>query len=180
MAKPRKKYRLPVWIRRREFRILNRSQKDFLGYLYCFGPDTCWLWNWRLAKEFGVTKRTIQRWLRKLREQGFIWIEKPYGPQRMIHTRAMLAPEHWVNLIATLALSHGLPKHRRPRVARRYPPQPIHKWSSKATIEQFRLDVISELVRRGETPETAAKVADQVIQKSRKKKGTRGCQKCHP
>ncbi len=179
-AKHRKKYRLPVWIRSQEFHLLNRSQKDFLGYLYCFGPDTCWLWNWRLAKKFGVTKRTIRRWLRALREQGFIWIEKPFGPQRMIHTRLVPTPEHWVKLIATLALSSGLPKHRRRRQRPRGFPPPVRDWHSPASIELTRHAIISELVHRGETFETAAKVADQVIAKSRKKKGIRGGHKCPP
>ncbi|MBA7586251.1 hypothetical protein ES708_28247 [subsurface metagenome] len=179
-AKHRKKYRLPVWIRSQEFRLLNRSQKDFLGYLYCFGPDTCWLWNWRLAKKFHVTKRTIRYWLRALREQGFIWIEKPYGPQRMIHVRLLPTPDHWVQLIGTLALSHGLRKHKRPRGARRGLPPAIQKWHSPAFIEQTRHDIINELLRRGETFETATKVADQVIQKSKEKKGTGGGKKFPP
>ena len=154
------------------FRQLNRSQKDFLGYLYSFGPDTCWLWNWRLAKKFGVHKFTIQRWLRKLKEQGFIWIEKPFGPERKIHVRLLPTPQHWVQLIGTLALSHGLRKHKRPRGARRGFPAPIHEYSSAASIEQFRLNVINELVHRGETFEDAEKAADQLIERSRKKRTT--------
>ncbi len=170
--KRKKKYRLPMWIHRREFRLLNKSEKDFLRYLYSFGPDTCWLWNWRLAKEFGCTKRTIRYWLRKLREQGFIWIEKPYGPQRKIHVRLLPTPQHWVKLMGARALSSGRPKHKRPRGARRGFPPPIHDWQSEASIEQARRDIISELVHRGETPETAEKVANQVIEKSRKKRTT--------
>jgi hypothetical protein len=154
------------------FRQLNRSQKDFLGYLYSFGPDTCWLWNWRLAKKFGVHKFTIQRWLRKLKEQGFIWIEKPFGPERKIHVRLLPTPQHWVQLIGTLALSHGLRKHKRPRGARRGFPPPLHEYSSPASIEQFRLNVINELVHRGETFEDAEKAADQLIERSRKKRTT--------
>lgn len=180
MTRHRKLHRLPVWIRRQKFQVLNRSQKDFLGYLYCFGPDTCWLWNWRLAKEFGVTKRTIRRWLRALREQGFVWIEKPYGPQRMIHARTLATPEHWVKLIGTLALAKHTAKQRRPRGARRGFPQPLHEHSSQATIEQARRSIINELIHRGETFEVAAKVADQLIQKSLEKKGYRGGHKCPP
>ncbi len=173
-SKRKKLHRLPVWIRDPIFRQLNRSQKDFLGYLYCFGPDTCWLWNWRLAKKFGVTKRTIRYWLRALREQGFIWIEKPFGPERMIHVRLLPTPEHWVQLIGTLALSSGLRKHKRRRQRPRGFPPAIQNWHSKASIEQARRDIISELVHRGETLETATKVADQVIEKSLKKKGPKG------
>ncbi|MBA7710452.1 hypothetical protein ES703_119395 [subsurface metagenome] len=168
----KKLHRLPVWIRRQDFRLLNESQKSFLGYLYCFGPDTCWLWNWRLAKEFGCTKRTIRRWLAKLREHGFVWIEKPFGPQRMIHTRLLPTPQHWVNLIGARALTKTLPKRKRPRGARRGFPPPLHEYSSPAAIEQFRRDVISELVHRGETLETAEKVADQLIERSKKKRTT--------
>jgi len=173
-TKQKKLYRLPVWIRSRHFRLINKSEKELLGYLYSFGPDTCWLWNWRLAKEFGCTKRHVRRLLRKLREQGFIWIEKPYGPQRMIHVRLLPTPEHWVKAIGNLALSSGLRKHKRPRGARRGFPPPIYDWSSPAAIEQARLYIINELVHRGETLETAEKVADQVIAKSRKKHVTKG------
>ena len=171
MSKHRRKYRLPSWVRSQEFRLLSRSQKDFLGYLYYFGPDTCWLWNWRLAEKFHVTKRTIQRWLRALREQGFIWIEKPYGPQRMIHTRLIPTPEHWVKLIGAMALTRTIYKSKRPRGARRGFPEPIHDWHSKAAIDQARHTIINELVHRGESFETAEKVANQVIRKSRQKKG---------
>ena len=178
MSKPtkhirrKKKYRLPMWIHRREFRLLNKSEKDFLRYLYSFGPDTCWLWNWRLAKEFGCTKRTIRYWLRKLRDLGFVWIEKPFGPQRKIHVRLLLTPEDWLKAMGTLALSNGLPKHKRLRRRPRGLPPPLSEWSSEAKIKQFRAAVINELVHRGETLETAEKVADQVIEKSRKKRTT--------
>ncbi len=174
MAKRRKKHLLPMWIHNRHFRLLNKSEKDLLGYLYSFGPDTYWLWNWRLAKEFHCTKRTIRRLLAKLKDLGFIWIEKPFGPERKIHVRLLPTPEHWVQLIGTRALSSGRPKHKRPRAARRGFPPPLHEYSSPASIEQFRLNVINELVHRGETPETAAKAADQVIAKELKKHVTRG------
>ena len=170
MARPRKKYRLPVWIRRPECRLLNRAQKDLLGYLYSFGPDTCWLWNWRLQKKFGVSRRTIQLWLAKLKELDFIWIEKPYGPQRLIHTRPLPTPEHWVKTIGARALSKQLHKPKRPRGARRGFPPPLHEYS--ASIEQARRDIINELVHRGETFETASKVADQVIERSKKTRAT--------
>jgi hypothetical protein len=180
MSKRKKKHLLPMWIHNRNFRLLNKSEKDLLGFLYSFGPDTCWLWNWRLQKEFGCSRRSIQLWLRKLREQGFIWIEKPFGPQRMIHVRLLPTPDHWVKTMATLALSSGLPKRKRKRRARRGFPPPIYDWQSEASIEQARRDIINELVHRGETFETASKVADQVIEKSRKKHVPRGRKKLRP
>ncbi len=184
MAKRRKKHRLPYWIRSQEFRLLNNSEKDFLGYLYSFGPDTCFLWNWRLQKKFHRCRRTIQYWLADLKDLGFIWIEKPFGPERKIHTRAMPSPEHWVKLIGTLALGKSLRKRKRPRGRARAPIRGPGRWSSTAFIERTKRDIVNELMRRGETLETAAKVADLVIKKAREKeaqkKGLRGCKKLHP
>ncbi|MBA7617482.1 hypothetical protein ES703_24797 [subsurface metagenome] len=169
MTKPKKRYRLPYWIRSQEFRLLNSNEKDFLGWLYSMGPDTCWLWNWRLQKKFHRCRRTIQYWLAKLKYLGFIWIEKPYGPERKIHMRQLPTPERWVKLVGTLALSSSLRKRKRPRGARRGYPPPIRHWHSEAFIEQARHDIINELVHRGESFETAEKVANQVIEKSREK-----------
>jgi len=118
MTKPKKRHKLPYWIRSQDFRLLNKSEKDFLGYLYYFGPETCWLWNCRLQKKFHCSRRTIQYWLAKLKDLGFIWIEMPYGNQRKIHTRLIPTPRHWVQLIGKLALSKGLRKQavkKRPR-----------------------------------------------------------------
>ncbi|GAI62547.1 unnamed protein product [marine sediment metagenome] len=169
MTKAKKRHRLPYWIRSQEFRLLNNSEKDFLGWLYSMGPDTCWLWNWRLQKKFHRCRRTIQYWLANLKDLGFIYIEKPFGPERKIHTRLLPTPEHWVKLIGTLALSRSMAKLKRPRGARRRYPQRIQNWHSKAFVEQTRHNIINELVHRGETFETAEKVANQVIKKSREK-----------
>ncbi len=169
MVKRRKKHRLPHWVRSQDFRLLNNSEKDFLGYLYSFGPDTCWLWNWRLEKKFHRCRRTIQYWLAKLKDLGFIWIEKPYGPERKIHARVVVSPEHWVKLIGTMALGKNLRRHKRG-----------HSWKKTSFIEQTKHVIINELMRRGETLEKAAKVADLVIEKAAKKKGPGGCKKLHP
>jgi len=180
MPRRRKKFRLPYWIRSQDFRLLNNSQKDFLGYLYSFGPDTCYLWNWRLQKKFHRSRRTIQYWLAKLKELGFVWIELPYGPERKIHTRPLLSSEHWLKLYATMSLSKCTSRQgRRKRPDRRLPP-PIHEHSGPTTIAETRRFIIAELVHRGESVDTAEKVADGVIAKSLKKKGFRGCNKLHP
>lgn len=169
MAKRRKKHRLPHWVRSQDFRLLNNSEKDFLGYLYSFGPDTCWLWNWRLEKKFHRCRRTIQYWLAKLKDLGFIWIEKPYGPERKIHARVVVSPEHWVKLIGTLALGKSLRRHKRG-----------HSWKKTSRIEVAKRSIITELMRRGESLESAAKVAKLLIDKETKKKGLWGCKKLHP
>lgn len=163
MAKRRKKHRLPYWVRSQEFRLLNNSEKDLLGYLYSFGPDTCWLWNWRLAKKFHRNKRTIQRWLAKLKDLGFIWIEKPYGPERKLHARTLPSPKHWVRLMGTMALGANLRKHKH-----------SHSWKKTSRIVLAKRAIINELMRRGESLETAAEVAEILIRKEAQKKGFRG------
>lgn len=169
MARQRKRHRLPYWVRSQEFRMLNNSEKNFLGYLYSFGPDTCWLWNWRLQKKFHRSKRTIQYWLAKLKDLGFIWIEKPYGPERKIHARTLITPEHWVKLIGALALGKHLRRHKR-----------SHSWKKTSRIELAKRTIINELMRRGESLESAAKVAELLIDKEAQKKGLGGCKKLHP
>ncbi|MBA7649970.1 hypothetical protein ES703_57769 [subsurface metagenome] len=173
MAKRRKKYRLPYWIRSQDFRLLNNSQKDFLGYLYYFGPDTCWQWNCRLQKKFHRCRRTIQYWLAKLKELGFVWIENPYGNQRLIHTRLIPSPHHWAQLMAKMALPKQPAKYKRRRQRSRGFPPPVHDGDSKAFIEQTRHDIINELVRRGETIKTATQVADQIILRDQQKRHKR-------
>lgn len=180
----KKKYRLPYWIRSQEFRLLNNSEKDFLGYLYSFGPDTCWLWNWRLEKKFHRCRRTIQYWLAKLKDLGFVWIEKPFGPERKIHARPMPSPEHWVKLIGTLALGKTLRKRKGVSQRRIAPIRKPSRWSSTAFVEQTKRDIINELMKRGETLAAAANIANIIIMKQRQKeaqkKGLRGCKKLHP
>lgn len=169
MPRRKKKFRLPYWVRSQNFRLLNNSEKDFLGYLYYFGPDTCWQWNCRLEKKFHRCRRTIQYWLAKLKRLGFVWIENPYGNQRKIHARTIPSQEHWLKLYATMTFTKKpLRQGRRKRTRRGLPP-PIRDYSSSTTIEQARRAIILELVHRGESMETAEKVADQVIRKSREK-----------
>lgn len=105
MVAHKKLYRMPVWIRRSNFGLLTAAEKDFLGYLYCFGPNTCWLWNCRLMKKFGCSRSTVKRRLRKLKKLKFIWISSPFDHRRKIHARLFPTPSHYVKLIATIAVN---------------------------------------------------------------------------
>ncbi len=98
----------------------------------------------------------------------------------MIHTRLIPSAHHYVKLIGTLALTHNLRKHKPHSKRRRDFPPPIHDWDSEASIAKARQAIINELIHRGETFETSVKVADQVIEKSRQKKGPKGGHKCPP
>ncbi len=105
MTYPKKLHRLPIWIRSEEFRLLTPAEKDFLGYLYCFGPNTCWQWNCRLMKKFHCSRNTIKRRLRKLKALKFIWISAPFGRERKIHARLFPTPRHYFKLRATIAVN---------------------------------------------------------------------------
>ena len=93
------KYYAPFWVRRMNHTVIPTSVRNFYIYLCVFGPDSCWLWNWRLAKRFGVSKRQIRRWLHWLKENNLIWIEKPYGAQRKIHPRYHKNAMEWLKSI---------------------------------------------------------------------------------
>jgi len=103
----RPKFYAPFWVRRMNRTVIPTSVRNFYIYLCVFGPDSCWLWNWRLAKRFGVSKRQIRRWLHWLKANNLIWIEKPFGPQRKIHPRYFGSAKNWLESIpfhkATLA-----------------------------------------------------------------------------
>ncbi|GAI15962.1 unnamed protein product, partial [marine sediment metagenome] len=120
-------------------------------------------------KKFHRCRRTIQYWLAKLKDLGFIWIEKPYGPERKIHTRLIPTPEHWVKLVGALALGKNLRRHKRG-----------HSWKKTSKIEQAKRIIITELMRRGETLESAADIVSILLQKEAEKKGLGGCRKLHP
>jgi DNA-binding MarR family transcriptional regulator len=84
-TKHKKFQRMPAWIRSQDYRLINRAEKDLLGYLYRFESDTGRLRSCQLAEKFYVTRRTIQVWLKKLRDLGFITIENPGTIHRLIH-----------------------------------------------------------------------------------------------
>ncbi|MBA7586250.1 hypothetical protein ES708_28246 [subsurface metagenome] len=85
-TKHKKFQRMPKWISSDNYQLINLAEKDLLAYIYRFEPDTGQLRTSQLIKKFGVTKKTIQRWLRKLRDLGLIRIENPGTIHRLIHT----------------------------------------------------------------------------------------------
>lgn len=82
----RKEYPKPWWIWRINNKLLPLRLKHFYAYFCWFGPNTCYQWNCRLAKKYGVSRSTIKRWLKRLRELKLIWITSGGGAHRRIHT----------------------------------------------------------------------------------------------
>lgn len=83
MQKP---YPKPWWIWNVNNKLLPLRLKHFYAYFCWFGPNTCVQWNCRLAKKYGVSRTTIKRWLKRLRELKLIWITSSGGRHRRIHT----------------------------------------------------------------------------------------------
>lgn len=106
-------YKLPKWIRDPSFKQLTPADKDFLGYLYSFGPNTNWQWDCRFMKKWRVSRSTIQRRLRKFKDLAFIWIENPGTIHRLIHVRILPTPDDWVRVLGIKALGKGLRRHSR-------------------------------------------------------------------
>jgi hypothetical protein len=79
--------------------------KHFYSYFCWFGPHTCYQWNCRLALKFHVSRSTIKRWLRKLRDLHLIWITSGGGRYRRIHTHYYGNLLEWYAKLATPALS---------------------------------------------------------------------------
>lgn len=82
---PPKKYRCPWWIFKLSHRVIPGSVRELYAYLCIFGQTGNWQWDCRLAKKYGVTDRTIRRWLHWLKANKLIWIENPFGRSRRIH-----------------------------------------------------------------------------------------------
>lgn len=100
-----RKFYAPWWIYKMHRKLIPRGPRDLYTYLCVFGPESCWLWNWRLAKKFGVTKRTIRRWLKWLKDENLIHISKPFGKDRKIHPHYYGTPEAW--LVSTVLFRTG-------------------------------------------------------------------------
>jgi DNA-binding MarR family transcriptional regulator len=77
---------MPRWISSDDYRLINFTEKRLLAYIYRFEPDPRQLRTCRLTEKFCVTKHTIQRRLRKLRELRLIRIVNPGTIHRLIHT----------------------------------------------------------------------------------------------
>ncbi len=85
-TKHKKFQRMPRWISSTDYRLINDTEKDLLAYIYRFEPDPRQLRTSQLVEKFCVTKHTIQRRLRKLRDRRLIRIENPGTIHRLIHT----------------------------------------------------------------------------------------------
>jgi len=117
----RTKHHMPKWMWNMHIKELNRSTKEFYAYLCIFGPNTNWQWNCRLQKKFGVSRRTIQYWLARLKKLRLIWIESGDGRNRKIHCRYYSNPIEWFRDLAMPRSTRELQKRRFRRCKKLHP-----------------------------------------------------------
>jgi DNA-binding GntR family transcriptional regulator len=100
-------------------KLLPYRLKHFYAYFCWFGPNTCCQWNCRLAKKFGVSRSTIKRYLKRLRELKLIWITSGGGSHRRIHTHYYSNLMDWFTALSGLpAKSHKTKKFKSDREKR--------------------------------------------------------------
>jgi len=78
---------MPVRLWRLPKEEINWQQKRLLAYVWWCAPNGMRLWNCRLAKTYGVTERTIRRWISNLHKYELIAIRYGDGANRVIFPR---------------------------------------------------------------------------------------------
>jgi len=96
MAKSKKNYPTAMWTYGIPNSVMPRAVKDLYRYLRTFGPHTCWLWNCRLGKKIGYSRRTVKRALRWGIDHRLWWITSSGGPHRRIHPRYYESYHDWL------------------------------------------------------------------------------------
>lgn len=85
MSKTRNRHPRPDWLRQLPPGIVGHGPARLYFFLCAGGPNTCRLWNFRIAREFHVCRRTIQFWLQRLEQLGLMTIQKRQSPYRSLH-----------------------------------------------------------------------------------------------
>lgn len=85
MGKGRNQHPRPTWLKDLPPGIVGHGPARLYFYLCAGGPNTCRLWNFRIAREFHVCRRTIQFWLQRLEQLGLMTIQKRQSPYRSLH-----------------------------------------------------------------------------------------------
>lgn len=67
--------------------ILKSNHMRLLSFFWYCSDIGCRCWNYRLAKMFQVSPRTIRRWIKRLHELEFIYINYPSTRHRTIYRR---------------------------------------------------------------------------------------------
>lgn len=80
MKMPRAIWKLPR-------NILTWQEKHLLSLIWWTGFKGCHCWNGTFAERFGVSRRTVRRWLARLKKYDLIEIQSGKGMHRMIWSK---------------------------------------------------------------------------------------------
>lgn len=78
-------------------RVLNYKLKHLLAYFWWCGDKGCQEWNYRIAKRFKCSQRTIRRWIKKLEDERLIYINFPMKTTRTIYRRPYYQMWVWLD-----------------------------------------------------------------------------------
>jgi hypothetical protein len=103
---PRQKLhpKMPVWIWRLPPYILSHNQKHLLAYLWWCGEHGCHSWNFRLAKMFKCSTRTIRRRLQQLKALHLVHYGHPQDKGRTIWSNPYYNINVWVSKVDPKAI----------------------------------------------------------------------------
>lgn len=96
---------MPKWIWLLPAKVLTHSEKHFLAYIWYCGPKGAHSWNWRLARLFSCSKRTIRRRIEKLSSVNLIHLGHPQDRGRTIWANPYYQPAVWLNKCGLAGLS---------------------------------------------------------------------------
>lgn len=110
MPKGRNQHPRPTWLKDLPPGIVGHGPARLYFYLCAGGPNTCSFWNFRLAREFHISRRTIKRWLKRLNDLALIAIEKRRSPYRRIHPLYYANSKSWIHAAQAKEISTGISK----------------------------------------------------------------------
>lgn len=110
MKRSRKKYPRPTWLKDLPPGIVGHGPARLYFYLCAGGPNTCTFWNFRLAREFHISRRTVKRWLKRLNDLALIHIEKKRSPYRRIHPLYYANSKSFIHAAQAKEIATGISK----------------------------------------------------------------------
>ena len=87
---------MPKWIWQLPKKTLNFQEKRFLAYIWWCYDKGCHDWNWSLASRFKVHRRTIKRWLFKVKKLRLVNVQSPGLKTRTIYRMPYFSREMWL------------------------------------------------------------------------------------
>jgi len=138
---PKSRSHRPTWCLSLSSTDFPRGPLRLYSYLCAFPTGVCWLYNYRLARQFDISNDTARRWLRWLDRHALIRRYRHKQTQRRIAAVRFDSLEAW--LVATTA-QQLVPKNPNPQ----RPSRDKAAWSdlSPAQFEARRQRLLGQLL----------------------------------